>query len=821
MTELLNSLGWALLHSLWQGCLAMCCVVAFRGIAEKSAPSVRYTIQLAVLAGCLLAFFVTFGLYQNSSQSFESGFTLTLSDTMSQAAALQISPSQGIKITSQNLTLSIAAYAPLLGLFWCLGFAVIGFKYMTAYSITQRLRTTGLSEPSDFWTHRFKTLRLNSGALEAARLYVSENVTGPLTIGFLKPIVLVPVGFLSGLPRDQVEAVLLHELAHIRRYDYLVNLFQTAIKTVLFFNPFIHYISRKIDIDREQACDDFAVAQTQNPHALALGLARLRLTAPSHNFIMAADNGDTPLTERLGRLTGQESRQRSRPEHLFIPLIALMVMAGVYMTASPSAKAHPAAQSFEIEKNSQEVYTIDTRRIDGRDITLKTTANGKRWILIDGDWIDIDLSPESMSQLPTTMPVPPVPPKPPLNYNNQNDRANFLDRMAQFQTDMAYFEADLERYFSKNKKLDKAQMKRIEKEVMKAAKRAKIDVESIEFRLEAEMERSEKERERALEQAERQIERAVKESERQRERSLKQAEKQMERALEKAERIGAATLRSAERSQVKPAHAERARIKADKHHAKTDALRESFYDYLIKDGYIGSRNQTVVLKSANKMWTVNDVVIPSEKEAKYCELLARHGIPKSLVTKVKLEPGSMQIVSENRTEGKTQNHKITYGQFEAHEDKSKTHTAPKAPISPGYPQPINYETTKVSQAFVSPVSSQHISAKFGQAGSLWPTVHHGVDFKGKIGDPIVASAEGVIEKASYEGNWGNRVIIAHKDGYHSLYAHMASMTVSAGQKVKMGEKIGTVGSTGQSTGPHLHFEIRKDGTRLDPLSKLK
>jgi len=799
MTEILNSLGWALLHSLWQGCLAMGLVVAFRGLAEKSTPSLRYSLQVLALFGCVMAFFVTFALYQNSSQSVESGLTLILSDSVTPAAALQFSVDEGLKLTSQNLTLSIAAYAPLLGLFWCLGFVMVAFKYMTAYTVTQRLRKSGLSRPSEFWENRFRILRLNSGVVESARLYISENVTGPLTIGFLKPIVLVPAGFLTGLPRDQVEAILLHELAHIRRYDYLVNLFQTAIKTVLFFNPAIHYISKKIDIDREQACDDFSVAQTRNPQALALGLASLRLHAPAHSFVMAADDGDTPLVDRLGRLVGQKSLPSRGSEHLLMPVIALIVMAGVYISSSASAIAHPAKQasskkqSFDETQLNKDYYRFETQQLNGRDVTIKVHEDGGRWVLIEREWVNIDRNPEALNRVTGGLPTPP---SPPFAMSSERGEKAFSKRLKQFETDMAYFEADLERYLQQNDAFDEKTLERIERDVEKAAKRAEMEIERIEVQIESQLDRQEIQHEKVLEQVERQ-----------RERALKQAERQA-------------------------MHAEKNRLKAEKHKAKHIALRETLYGYLQKDGYVPSRNQLVIFKNENNQWIVNGRAIAKDHEDKYCKLISSLGIVKGQHTQITLKPKSTHIHSVSNDGQSKETHDITIGEF--NHDTSRHRTAwpvepaapiapadPIAPVSPGYPQPINYTVSANTTAFIAPLSTQDITARFGDSGSLWPKTHHGIDYKAPLGTPIFASATGVVKKAAADGKYGNTVIIAHDDGYQSVYAHMNDIIVSTGQQLRLGQQIGTVGSTGQSTGPHLHFEIRKNGQVIDPLIYLK
>ena len=122
-----------------------------------------------------------------------------------------------------------------------------------------------------------------------------------------------------------------------------------------------------------------------------------------------------------------------------------------------------------------------------------------------------------------------------------------------------------------------------------------------------------------------------------------------------------------------------------------------------------------------------------------------------------------------------------------------------------------------------PTTNYRLSAKFGQRGSRWSSGHHtGLDFAAPKGTRVDAVADGKVVFAGWAGAYGKAVIIKHKDGKRSLYAHMTKIKTKKGKKVAAGKKIGTVGSTGNSTGPHLHFEVRgKNGKKLNPRDYLR
>ena len=111
-----------------------------------------------------------------------------------------------------------------------------------------------------------------------------------------------------------------------------------------------------------------------------------------------------------------------------------------------------------------------------------------------------------------------------------------------------------------------------------------------------------------------------------------------------------------------------------------------------------------------------------------------------------------------------------------------------------------------------------VSSRFG---SRWGRRHSGTDIRGDLGDPVTAADTGVVITAEYQDNgYGNIVIIDHQNGIHTWYAHLDSIDVAVGDVVKKSDKIGELGTTGYSTGPHLHFEVRKDGTPVDPAEYL-
>lgn len=656
-TLILDSLGWALLHSLWQGAFAFLLVASLRALFKNNTPSLRYAAQLSVLAACFAAFLATFGIYakaglQMSGENFvlkgiHSGQAI-LPDT---SAPIGQTLSSSFSAIQSGLTADAASFTPMLGVFWCLGFAFLALRYTGAFAFTQGMRSRGLSAPNAAWTQRFRTLVLNAGLTADIQLYVSEYVSGPVTLGFIKPIVLVPAGFLTGLPQDQIEAILLHEIAHIHRCDYALNLVQTAIKTVLFFNPAIHYISRYIDIDREQACDDLAVAQSRNPQALAKGLASLRLQFCTESFAMqAAGNGEsTPLLDRLSRLAG-DSQSTRRSEPLFMSALTALLIGSLYLGASATAITYP-------ETASQEKF---------------------------GDEVIPDFEPQG---------------------DQQEDSS--------------------------------------------------VQTHS-------------------------------------------QIEAMLERRVQDAQR----TIEAVREQAFAASYRSRATHTHPTHSKKSCHLHTKLYEQLVEDGMIPSNEENVTIKYTNDTWAVNGIAVPQKSESKYCHLLASMGVLKAELTRIEVSPKSSYVISQSekgpQSSAQPISQKITHGEF------TRSVSAP---------------TPNVAPVFITPTTSHKINQKFGVTNPVYKTQKHsGIDLGAKAGMPVFASRDGDVSFVTTEPSWGHRVILKHEDGYQTFYGHLNSFAVARGQKVSAGQMIGTVGSTGNTTGPHLHFEVRKDGTPVDPAS---
>jgi hypothetical protein len=230
-------------------------------------------------------------------------------------------------------------------LVWIAGVSMLSLRLLTGWIWVQRLRTRGNAPAADRWQQMAGRLsrRLHIG--RAITLLESTLVEVPTVIGWLKPVVLLPASALAALSPQQLEAILAHELAHIRRHDYLVNLLQTLVETVLFYHPAVWWLSRRIRIERENCCDDLAVSLCGDPVAYAHALADLESLRPvpsafrrkhDDHIAMAATGGS--LLERVRRLLGAPSSHTGRAPAWLAGSVALLLLGGIALGADGVAR---------------------------------------------------------------------------------------------------------------------------------------------------------------------------------------------------------------------------------------------------------------------------------------------------------------------------------------------------------------------------------------------------------------------------------------------------------------------------------------------------
>lgn len=289
---LVSALGWTLAQFLWQGALLGCIVAVLLTALRNARPEARYAVACLGLLLCLAwpAFELTLLLRAGTGAAGVRLLGGVAAGAPTMADASWLFDWLGGRL---NAIVAVwAAGAGALGLRMALGLAWIG-------------RAARAQACDPLWQARLVRLAercgLPPGRAAALRLQVVDGLASPLTAGWLRPVVLVPAALVAGMPPQLLEALLAHELAHVRRHDYLVNLAQNLIETLLFYHPAVWWLSRRIRAEREQIADDFAVRHLGEPRRLALALSELeKMQFANHHLAQAANGGD--LMARIRRL---------------------------------------------------------------------------------------------------------------------------------------------------------------------------------------------------------------------------------------------------------------------------------------------------------------------------------------------------------------------------------------------------------------------------------------------------------------------------------------------------------------------------------------
>ena len=347
-------LGSTLLHFLWQGILiaAVYAVARYRARAAKS----RYLLGCAALAVMAAAPFITWSLLAPMAE--QRGAVPVIAPG---AAATMF---RSVPITFSEVPHAVPApFLPWVVAVWIAGAVAFWLRLIGGWILAQRLRFRLTRSAPGEWQQTLDRLRTRIRVSRPVRLLVSALIETPAVVGWLRPVVLVPVGALSGFPPEQIEALLLHELAHIRRHDYLINVFQNIVEAVLFYHPAVWWISGHIRAERELCCDEAAVSVSGDAIAYARALADLESARPAHlKTVMAATGGS--LKRRIASLLGQPhpaSRTLSGPG--IVAAAMLLAVTALAVWGQPAARPR-----FEVAsvKPSQESRFMSVRPLPGR-----------------------------------------------------------------------------------------------------------------------------------------------------------------------------------------------------------------------------------------------------------------------------------------------------------------------------------------------------------------------------------------------------------------------------------------------------------------------
>ncbi|HEY1018800.1 MAG TPA: M56 family metallopeptidase [Sediminibacterium sp.] len=319
----LQSLGYAIAHSVWQTALVWLLYISITGLLPMGAAA-KYRLGVAAQTIGFVWFLFTFQFYyQQYHQAWQP--VKTAAENMQPIAATGTGLLSGVlqwMLKGERLLPYISMAYLLLMLFLCV-------RWFMGYRQTQLIRYQGLHKMPAEWRLFVQKIAAQLNIKKNVRVFLSEQVNTPLTVGFLKPIILVPMASINHLSTQQMEAVLLHEMAHIKRYDYLVNILLSIAEIGLFFNPFTQLISKSIRKERENSCDDWVLQFQYEVPVYAEALLRIAYLQQAPALAMTATGKKNDLLYRVKRMIEQKENRFSYRKQLLAFFIVTGILSSV------------------------------------------------------------------------------------------------------------------------------------------------------------------------------------------------------------------------------------------------------------------------------------------------------------------------------------------------------------------------------------------------------------------------------------------------------------------------------------------------------------
>ena len=602
------ALSWTLLHSLWQGIVLALVAGLVMLLSRKAKASVRYKL----LSGALFLFVLGVGIsgliqwqYQAELLSHQPLVINYPDQGADPIATFRVGEEVVARAWAQSRMSTFVAffnrYTFVIVALWMLILGIKSIRMGMDLWYLRRVCTYRTHVPNLYWRNRMENLAEQLKISIPVQLLESELIKSPSVIGFVKPIVLVPLGLLNSLPTEQVEAILLHELAHIRRNDYLINFVQCLFENVFFFNPGLLWVSRLIRKERENCCDDIAVAaMNSKTHYINALVAFQEFNLNASKYALAfAGQQKMPLLDRVKRIINHHNYKTLSIMEKISLLASILLISTVSFLSLNQSQAQsikenhiPSFTNINVSGNGtagnpQIMFLQDA---DGKTYSVKRVDKKIQEMYVNGEKLEEGKYSEYEAVIKE------------IDEQIERDRA-------QAELDRQQAERDREQAVK-----DRQQADRDREQAMRDQEQAQLD------RVQAEKDRAQAERDR--EQAGRDKERATRDeaqSKLDREQAVRDRQ-QAERDRAQAEKDRLQADRDREQAGRDRAQAELDRVQAEKDRKQAEEDRKmllSLVEDLVKDKLVKDKEGISSFKLSNDQFLINGVKQSPELHAKY------------------------------------------------------------------------------------------------------------------------------------------------------------------------------------------------------------
>jgi beta-lactamase regulating signal transducer with metallopeptidase domain len=356
--RLSEMIGLTILHSLWQITMLWVVLIALLSLWPKASSAVRYTLAISTLVLSVLTTAAT-AIYEWQSHATIEAISVLPNGT---TQTLAIEYSTATQTLLSRITDAVNTSVPVFAWLWCAGLVVMSARFGGSFFYLGTLRAQeNIEAISPVWKQELKRLSGVVGLRCEVAIATSARVSSPLTLGSISPIILLPAGLLSGLSTAQIEAILVHELYHIKRRDYLINICQALVEVILFYHPAIWHINNIIREERENCCDDQTLAFCGDAITYARALTQIQeintLTKPTLTMSATGPNAGN-FSNRIKRLFNiYPNPAQARSKGIFaigflIVYFCIVLASAKVLTAEPVEPEKRSAKKSVDDHNS-------------------------------------------------------------------------------------------------------------------------------------------------------------------------------------------------------------------------------------------------------------------------------------------------------------------------------------------------------------------------------------------------------------------------------------------------------------------------------------
>lgn len=351
----LQSLGYAIANSLWQTAILWLFYLLITSVLKPRA-SVKYTLAVILQSIGFIWFIITLFFYYSAYNQLVPVTAGTAAGTITTI----VPPGTGFRSSILKLMIWAEQLLPYLSAAYLILMIFLSVKWIIGYRYTLQIRKEGLAKMPANWRVFVQDTARQLGITREVRIFLSEKIASPLTIGFLKPLILVPVASINHLTIAQLEAILLHELAHIKRYDYLINILLSVAEISLFFNPFTRLFSSHIRKERENSCDDWVLQFQYSASTYAEALLRMAQLQATPAFAMAAAGSHQhELLNRVKRMIGANENRFTYKKQLLSFLLVTGILSSVAWFHPEQSKNNGIA----VQKNTADSTALRLKEV--------------------------------------------------------------------------------------------------------------------------------------------------------------------------------------------------------------------------------------------------------------------------------------------------------------------------------------------------------------------------------------------------------------------------------------------------------------------------